>query len=278
MDINGKKELLQVTGLQGKHECMCEHSHTKIVNTMTNNDIHNVLLLLDNEHWMVTLIEKIDSLLLSLDDNNELSPVLNDFISEKCVILKAKSFFTILDDFKKIINSSTFQMDKTKICVIPYSFHAQIFEVSPLTKLNVKEGENSSVMVIKATETFDIPPFQVVKKYMRLHFKFESTIVFEGQVNDYLYCTSLHQVTGAYSFYDLLILNTSEKTITIDKSMVLATITFMSPLSTPYKDQLIFKSTNLHSLLASATTSEEILNQHNKAMYIQSFEMYMDKL
>ena len=54
VDINGKKELLQVTGLQGKYECTCGNSHATIVNSMTNNDICNVLLLLDNEQWMVT--------------------------------------------------------------------------------------------------------------------------------------------------------------------------------------------------------------------------------
>ena len=113
------------------------------------------------------LIEKIDSLLLSLGDNNELSSVLDEFIKETCIIIKAKSFFKILDGFKKLINSSSFQMDKTKICVIPYSFHAQDLEVSPLTKVNVKRGENCSVMVIKATKNFIIPPFQLVKKYMR---------------------------------------------------------------------------------------------------------------
>ena len=89
-----------------------------------------------------------------------------------------------------------------------------------------KLGENSSVMVIKAITNFVIPPFQSVKKYMRLHFKFDSTISFEGQVNDYLYTTSLYQVTSAYSFYDLIILNTSEKLITVDTSMILATINF----------------------------------------------------
>ena len=56
---------------------------------MTNNDIRNVLLLLDNEQWMVTLIEKIDSLLLSLGDNNELSSVLDEFMKETCIIIKA---------------------------------------------------------------------------------------------------------------------------------------------------------------------------------------------
>ena len=113
---------------------------------------------------------------------------------------------------------------------------------------------------------------------MRLHFKFNSTISFEGQVNDYLYTTSLYQVTGAYSIYDLMILNTSENLITIDTSMVLATINFQSPIPTPYTDQLIFMSTDLHSLLAYASTSEEILNQQNKSMYMQSIEMYMKKL
>ena len=37
-------------------------------------------------------------------------------------------------------------------------------------------------------------------------------------------------------------------------------------------------STDLHSLLAYASTSEEILNQLNKSMYMQSVKMYMDKL
>ena len=92
--------------------------------------------------------------------------------------------------------------------------------MSSLTTVNVKQGENSSVMVIKATENFIIPPFQLVKKYMRLHFKFNSTISCEGQVNDYLYTTNLYQITGAYSFYDLMIINTSENLITIDTSMV----------------------------------------------------------
>ena len=108
LDINGKRELLQVTGLQGKYECTCGHSHATIVDSMTNNDIRNVLLLLDNEQWMVTLIEKIDSLLLSLGDNNELSSILDEFVKETCIIIKAKSFFKILDGFKKLIHSSSF--------------------------------------------------------------------------------------------------------------------------------------------------------------------------
>ena len=108
MDANKKMELLQTTGSQGKYECTCGHSHATIVNSMTNNDIRNVLLLLDNEQWMVTLIEKIDSLLLSLGDNNELSSILDEFVKETCIIIKAKSFFKILDGFKKLIHSSSF--------------------------------------------------------------------------------------------------------------------------------------------------------------------------
>ena len=84
-----------------------------------------------------------------------------------------------------------------------------------------------------------------------------------------MYTTSLYQITGAYSFYDLMIIYTSENLITIDTSMVLATINFQSPLPTPYTDQLIFMSTDLHSLLAYASTSEEILNQQNQSMYMQ---------
>ena len=60
--------------------------------------------------------------------------------------------------------------------------------------------------------------------------------------------------------------------------MVLATINFVSAMPTPYTDQLIFMSTDLHSLLAYASTSEEILNQQNKSMYMQSIEMYIEKL
>ena len=37
-------------------------------------------------------------------------------------------------------------------------------------------------------------------------------------------------------------------------------------------------STDMHSLLAYASTNEDILNQLNKSMYMQSVEMYMDKL
>ena len=121
---------------------------------------------------------------------------------DNCIILKAKSFFIILDGFKQLVNSTSFQMDKTKICVVPYSFHAQDLEVSSHTKVKVNLGENSSVLLIKSTTNFIVPPFQLVKKYMRLHLKFDSTISFEGRVNYYLYTTSLYQVTGAYSFYD----------------------------------------------------------------------------
>ena len=60
--------------------------------------------------------------------------------------------------------------------------------------------------------------------------------------------------------------------------MILATIYFQSSMPTTYTDQLIFMSTDLHSLLAYASTSKEILNQLNKSMYMQSVEMYMDKL
>ena len=114
-------------------------------------------------------MEKINALLVSLEDNNELSNIIDKFQKEKCIITKANSFFTILDSFKKLLNSSSFRMDKTKICVIPYSFHSRDLEVSPLTKVTVKLGENSSVMVIKATTNFVIHPFQLVKKYMILH-------------------------------------------------------------------------------------------------------------
>ena len=113
---------------------------------------------------------------------------------------------------------------------------------------------------------------------MRLHLKFDSTISFEGQGNDYLYTTSLYQVTGAYSFYDLIVLNTSENLITVNTSTILATINFQSPTTTHYTDQLLFMSTDMHSLLAYASTNKEILNQLNKSMYMQSVEMYMDKL
>ena len=65
MDANKKMELLQITGSQGKYECTCGHPHATIVDSMTNNDIRNVLLLLDNKRWMITLIEKIYSLLIS---------------------------------------------------------------------------------------------------------------------------------------------------------------------------------------------------------------------
>ena len=96
-------------------------------------------------------------------------------------------------------------MEDTKICIIPYSFHSQDLEISPYTKVEVELGENSTVLVIKPTSNFVVPPFQLVKKYMRLHLNFDSAISFEGQVNDCLYPTSLYQVTGAYSFYDLIV-------------------------------------------------------------------------
>ena len=276
--MDRRMELLQVTGSQGKYECTCGNSHATTVRGMKDNDIRNVLLLLENKKWMVTLIEKIDSLLLSMGNSPELSSIINNFKMDTCIIMKAKSFFNILDGFKQLVNSTSFQMDKTKICVIPYSFHAQDLEVSPHTKVKVNLGENSSVLVIRATTNFVVPPFQLVKKYMRLHLKFDSTISFEGQVNDYLYTTSLYQVTSAYSFYDLIVLNTSENLITVDTSMILATINFQSPKPTHYTDQLLFMSTDMHSLLAYASTNEEILNQLNKSMYMQSVEMYMDKL
>ena len=41
---------------------------------------------------MITLIEKIDSLLVSLGDNNELSTVIDKFQKDTYVITKAKSF------------------------------------------------------------------------------------------------------------------------------------------------------------------------------------------
>ena len=78
---------------------------------------------------------------------------------------------------------------------------------------------------------------------MRLHPKFDNTISFEGQVNDYLYTTSLYQVTSAYSFYDLMVLNFRKFNYSR------------------------YMSTDMNSLLAYASTSEEILNQLNKSMY-----------
>ena len=71
--------MLQVTESQGKYECKCGKSHTTIVTGMTENDLHNVLLLLDNKEWMITLIDKIDSLLLSLDSSSELSLLIDSF-------------------------------------------------------------------------------------------------------------------------------------------------------------------------------------------------------
>ena len=130
-----------MTGSQGKYKCTCGHPHATIVDSMSNNDTRNVILLLDNKQWMTTLMEKINALLVSLEDNNELSTVIDKFQKDMCIITKAKSFFNILDGFKKLLNSSSFQMDKTKICVIPYSFHARDLEVSPLTKVNVKLGK-----------------------------------------------------------------------------------------------------------------------------------------
>ena len=129
------------------------------------------------------------------------------------------------------MSSTSFQLDNTKICVIPYSFHSQDLEVSPYTKAKVELGENSTLLVIKPTTNFVVPPFQLLKKYMRLHLKFDSTISFKGQVNDCLYTTSLYQVTGAYSFYDLMVLNASENLITVDTPTILAKITFQ-PLQT----------------------------------------------
>ena len=114
MDANKKMELLQITGSQGKYECTCGHPHATIVDRMTNNDTRNVLLLLDTKRWMATLIEKINALLVSLEDNTELSTIIDKFQKDKCIITKAKSFFNILDGFKKLLNSSSFQMDKTK--------------------------------------------------------------------------------------------------------------------------------------------------------------------
>ena len=187
LNTNWKMELLQVTGPQGKYECKCGNSHATLLVGMNDNDLRNVLLLLDNKNWMITLIEKIDSLLLSMGNSSKLSSIINKFKMDTCLILKARSFFKILDGFKQLLSSTSFQMDNTKICVIPSSFHSQDLEVSPYTKSKVNLGENSSVLVIKPTTNFVVPPFQLVKKYMRLHLKFDSTISFEGQVSDCLY-------------------------------------------------------------------------------------------
>ena len=41
-----------------------------------------------------------------------------------------------------------------------------------------------------------------------------------------------------------------------------------------YTDQILFMSTDMHKLLAYASTQEDILNQSNKSMYMQSVETY----
>lgn len=113
---------------------------------------------------------------------------------------------------------------------------------------------------------------------MRLLLKFDRTISFEGQVNDCLYTTSLYQVTGAYSFYDLILLNTTENLVTVNTSTILATITFQSPMPTNYTNQILFMSKDMHSLLAYASTNKNILNRLNIFLYMQSVEMYIKKL
>ena len=178
LNTNWKMELLQVTGPQGKYECKCGNSHATLLVGMNDNDLRNVLLLLDNKNWMITLIEKIDSLLLSMGNNSHLSSIITKFTENTCLIFKAKSFFEILDGFKQLVSSTSFQLEDTKICIIPYSFHSQDLEVSPYTKVEVELGKNLTVLVIKPTSNFVVPPFQLVKKYIRLHLKFDSTINF----------------------------------------------------------------------------------------------------
>ena len=76
----------------------------------------------------------------------------------------------------------------------------------------------------------------------------------------------------------MLVLNTLEDLVTIDTSTVLATIVFHSLIPKNYTDQILFMSTDMHNLLAYASTQEDIINQSNKSMYIQSVETYMKKL
>ena len=118
---------------------------------MSDNDLRNVLLLLDSRNWMITLIEKIYSLLLSMGTNSHLSSIITKFTENTCLIFKDKSFFEILDGFKQLVSSTSFQMEDTKICIIPYSFHSQDLEISSFTTVKVELGENSTVLVINST-------------------------------------------------------------------------------------------------------------------------------
>ena len=90
LNTNWKQELLQVTGPQGEHRCKCGNSHATLLVGMSDNDLRNVLLLLDNKNWMITLIEKIDSLLLSMGTNSHLSSIITKFTENTCLIFMAK--------------------------------------------------------------------------------------------------------------------------------------------------------------------------------------------
>ena len=106
-----------------------------------------------------------------------------------------------------------------------------------------------------------------------MHIKHYGVIIYKGQVTEDLYTTSPYQVSEAFSFYDMLIMNTSET-----ESVVLATIVFGTHIPKQYTDEILFLPTSRHDLLANASTSEEIINQTNKTMFLQSVENYMKKL
>ena len=134
---------------------------------MTNideNEIRNTCLILEHKTWMTTLIDKIGSLLHSISDNSDLSNLIDNFKTETYTVMQAKLFFTILDGLKTLVNSPSFQMGSIKICIIPYSFHSMDLTITPSTKTITEIGENSSVLVIKPTTNFVVPPFQSVMK------------------------------------------------------------------------------------------------------------------
>ena len=76
----------------------------------------------------------------------------------------------------------------------------------------------------------------------------------------------------------MLIMNTSEKMVTVDENTLLATTAFGTHIPKKYTDDISFLPTSRHNLFSNSSTPKEIIHQTNKTMNFQSVENYIKNL
>ena len=172
LDQKWKTDFIESLGPRGHNKCACNKSHTELVLTLADTDLRNAALLLENRTWMSQLVDKINLLLQTMDTDPDFSLLIRNIKTENCRLLQATLFFGILDRLRTCIMSASFKMGTCKIDIVHFSFDSFDMSIVPTTKLHMELRNNLSVLVITPTTNFVVPPFQVIKRYFRLHIKY----------------------------------------------------------------------------------------------------------